>query len=60
MNGMRKFAQISNEDQKSDDLSSTSEKKTFNRTVQDFLTLARDHQGDSFNLEDSISDFLLY
>ena len=34
--------------------------EAFNRTVQDFLTLARDHQGDSNNLEDSISDFLLY
>ena len=35
-------------------------KEAFNRTVRDFLTLARDHQGDSNNLEDSISDFLLY
>ena len=35
-------------------------KEAFNRTVQDFLTLARDHQGDSYSLEDSISDFLLY
>ena len=35
-------------------------KESFNRTVQDFLTLARDHQGDSYNLEDSISDLLLY
>ena len=34
--------------------------EAFNRTVQDFLTLARDHQGDSYNLDDSISDFLLY
>ena len=34
--------------------------ESFNRIVQDFLTLARDHQGDSYNLEDSISDFLLY
>ena len=33
--------------------------EAFNRTVQDFLTQARDHQGDSYNLEDSISDFLL-
>ena len=47
MNGKRNFAQISNEDQKSDDLSSTSKQEAFNRTVQDFLTLARDHQGDS-------------
>ena len=35
-------------------------KETLNRTVQDFLTLARDHQGNSYNLEGSISDFLLY
>ena len=35
-------------------------KETFNTTVQDFLTLARDHQGNSYNLEDSISDILLY
>ena len=35
-------------------------KEAFNRTVQDFLTFAREHQGDSYNLEDSISDFLLY
>ena len=35
-------------------------KEAFNRTVQDFLTLTREHQGDSYNLEDSMSDFLLY
>ena len=34
--------------------------EAFNRTVQDLLTLARDHQGDRYNLEYSISDFLLY
>ena len=34
--------------------------EAFNRTAQDFLALARDHQEDSYNLEDSISDFLLY
>ena len=34
--------------------------EAFNRTVQEFLTLVRDHQGDSYNLEYSISDFLLY
>ena len=34
--------------------------EAFNRTVQDFLTLARNHQGDSYSLEDSISDFSLY
>ena len=33
--------------------------EAFNRTVQDFVTLVREHQGDSYNLEDSISDFLL-
>ena len=31
MLGKRKFAQISNEDQKSDDLSSTSEKNAFEK-----------------------------
>ena len=31
MHGKRKFAQISNEDQKSDDLSSTSEKNAFEK-----------------------------
>ena len=45
MNGKRKFAQISNEDQKSDELSSTSKTEAFNGTVQDFLTLARDIKG---------------
>ena len=34
--------------------------EAYNRTVQDFLTLARDHQGDSYNFEYSISYFLLY
>ena len=34
--------------------------EAFNRTVQDFLTLARDHQGDSYILENLISDLLLY
>ena len=34
--------------------------EAFNKTVQDFLTLARNHQGDSYYLEDLISDFLLY
>ena len=34
--------------------------EAFNRTVQDFLTLARDHQGDSYNLKDLITNFLLY
>ena len=34
--------------------------EAFNRTVQDFLTLAKDEQMDSHNLEDSIADFLLY
>ena len=31
----------------------------FNRTIQDFLTLTKDQQMDSYNLEDSITDFLL-
>ena len=34
--------------------------EAFNRTVQDFLTLAKDQQMDSYNLEDSIADFMLY
>ena len=34
--------------------------EAFYRTVQDFLTLAKDQQMDSYNLEDSIIDFLLY
>ena len=32
----------------------------YNRTVQDFLTLAKDQKIDSYNLEDSIANFLLY
>ena len=32
----------------------------FSRTVQDFLTLVKDQQMDSYNLEDLIADFLLY
>ena len=31
-----------------------------NRTVKDFITLAKDQHMDSYNLEDSITDFLLY
>ena len=34
MPGKRKFAQISNEDQKSDDLSSISEKKCFQKEIE--------------------------
>ena len=34
--------------------------EAFNRTAQDFLTLAKNQQIDSYNLEDSITDFLLY
>ena len=29
-------------------------------TIQDFLTLALDHQKDDYSLDDSICDFLLY
>ena len=34
--------------------------EAFNRTVQDFLTLAKDYQKDYYSLDDSICDFLLY
>ena len=34
--------------------------EAFNRIDQDFLTFAKDQQMDSYNLEDSITDFLLY
>ena len=34
--------------------------EAFNQTVQDFLTLVKDQQKDSYNLEDSKTDFLLY
>ena len=34
--------------------------KAFNRTVQDFLTLAKDYQKNYYSLDDSICDFLLY
>ena len=34
--------------------------EAFNRTVQNFLTLAKYQLMDSYNLEDSITDFLLY
>ena len=34
--------------------------EAFNQIVQDFLTLAKDQQMDSYNLEESIIEFLLY
>ena len=34
--------------------------ETFNKTVQNFLILAKDAQKDKFNLEHSIPDFLMY
>ena len=34
--------------------------EAFNRTVQDFLTLAKEHQKDYYSLDDSICDFVLY
>ena len=34
--------------------------EAFNRIVQDFLTLAKNQQMDSYNLEDSITEFQLY
>ena len=32
----------------------------FNRIVQNFLTSAKDHQKERYNLEESINDFQLY
>ena len=34
--------------------------EAFNKTVQNFLVLAKDAQKDKFNLEHSIADFLMY
>ena len=34
--------------------------EAFNKTVQNFLILAKDAQKDNFNLEHSIGDFLMY
>ena len=34
--------------------------EAFNRTIQDFLISAKDHQGKKFCLVDSINDFLIY
>ena len=34
--------------------------EAFNKTVQNFLILAKDAQKDKFNLEHSIDDFLMY
>ena len=34
--------------------------EAFNRTIQDFLISAKDHQGKNFCLVDSINDFLIY
>ena len=34
--------------------------EAFNKTVQNFLILAKDAQKDNFNLEHSIADFLMY
>ena len=34
--------------------------EAFNKTVQNFLILAKDDQKDKFNLEHSIADFLMY
>ena len=34
--------------------------EAFNRTVQDFLTMAKDHQREKYNIEECLSDFLIY
>ena len=34
--------------------------EAFNRTVQDFLTMVKDHQREKYNIEDCLSDFLIY
>ena len=34
--------------------------EALNRTVQNFLTSAKDHKKDRYNLEESINDFLIY
>ena len=34
--------------------------KAFNWTVQDFLTMAKDHQREKYNIEECLSDFLIY
>ena len=34
--------------------------EAFNRTVQNFLTSAKDRQKNRYNLEESINDFLIY
>ena len=34
--------------------------EAFNKTVQNFLILAKDVQKDKFNLENSIADYLMY
>ena len=39
---------------------SQGEIEVFNKTVQNFLILAKDAQKDKFNLEHSIADFLMY
>ena len=34
--------------------------ESFSRTVQNFLTLVKDHQKDDYSLDDSIYNFVLY
>ena len=34
--------------------------ETFNLTVQDFLTLTKDHQLEKYNIEEYLIDFLIY
>ena len=34
--------------------------EVFNRAIQDFLTMAKDHQREKYNIEECLSDFLIY
>ena len=34
--------------------------EVFNRTVQDFMTTAKDHQREKYTIFECISDFLIY
>ena len=34
--------------------------EAFNRTFQDFLTMAKDHQREKYNIEECLCDFLIY
>ena len=34
--------------------------EAFNHTLQDFLTMTNDHQREKYNIEECLSDFLIY